>query len=107
MGTLARRGLVDPLDQGRQVQVLGPDASQRRKDTMEDVIGALELPGAFDGQQIGHAFDDADKPSVSTRINADLAQLITAQMLANTAETGNKPPEIALPNINTSGLTPS
>ena len=71
--------LLRPLEESGNFQLLWSDSVQRREQSAEDVVLPLEGTGAFEIQDIGRVFDDAEEGSVPVFIATDLAKPLFAK----------------------------
>ena len=70
------------VDEAGDVQVLRPDAVERRKDPAEHVKAALEDAGALQRPQIGHVLDHTDQRLIAPRIGADATRVHRIEVAA-------------------------
>jgi hypothetical protein len=77
--------LRDAVDQALDLQLLRPDAAQRRQRAAQHVIEPVELAGDFDADDVIRIFHHADHLLIALRIAAVLAQLGVADVVADGA----------------------
>src|SRR5438105_5633424 len=79
--------VVEARDQLLQLELIGSDAVERRERAVQHVVAAAELPGALDGEQIGHRLDYADHPPVALGVAAEGTRILGRQVATGRAET--------------------
>ncbi len=76
----------DSVAQLGQVELLRPDAVQRREGASEDVVKTTILVRPFDADDVPGLFHDADDGGVPPRIPADVTELLFGEVEAARAE---------------------
>src|SRR6478735_9315327 len=76
----------EPGHELADAQVVGADAVDRADRAAEHVVGAAELAGALDGDDVLGLLDDADGGLVAARVGADAAALGLRDVAAHLAE---------------------
>jgi hypothetical protein len=79
------RAALKPLDEAPDLQLIGPDALQRRKCATEYVIKSVELPRFLDGLDIRGFFDHADHVLASRGAAAKKAGIAIRDVIADGA----------------------
>lgn len=83
---LFRSFVADPVDQGVDIQLVGPYPIQRRKDAIQNVVEATELLCTFYGDDIAQVFDHTYLSAVSSRVAADTAYRSVGDIVATGAK---------------------
>jgi hypothetical protein len=82
---LAHGADLRALHEARDVELVGPDAVERREGAAQHVIAAGEDLAALHRPQVGHVLDDADQPGVAPWIATDRAGVDGVEVAAGRA----------------------
>lgn len=77
---------LQPEQEFADVDVVRPDPFEGADQSVEDVIGAAELAGVFDGPKIRCRFDHADGVVIALGCRADVAEFVLREVAAARAE---------------------
>ncbi len=83
---LLRLLLADTVDQRLYIQLLGADAVKRGNDPAQNVIGAVELLSAFDGDDLPKALHHTDDLLFTGKIGADRTDIRVGDVMTPLAE---------------------
>ena len=77
--------LGDPRDEARKIEVVGPDAVERRQSAAEHVIARVRRVGALQRPEIADRFDDDQDRAVASVVAADRARVARVDVAAHRA----------------------
>ena len=77
---------VEPHEKRPHAQLFGADSVDRAQGSPENVVGAAELPGPLDGDNVSRILYDADDAAISTWIGADHAELVLCDVETSLAQ---------------------
>jgi hypothetical protein len=77
---------LDANEQFTNLQLIGPDAIDGADSAKQHVVAALEIPGAFDGDDIASLLHHAHDGSVPTIVHADATQIAFGDVPTAAAE---------------------
>ncbi len=84
---LRDRFVLQALLEGRQVQLVGSDAVDRRKTAMQHMVGPAIGRGPFDGHEVRDLLDDANGGRVTFDVHAYRAEFGLGEAAATAATT--------------------